>query len=63
MINIFNKTPRITANTTITPDPDSPLDALGLPTGFIRGSRFGEGTENAHFPLPRTFRMGVGFRF
>ena len=63
LINIFNNTPRIGFNTTVTPDPDSLLDALGLPTGFIRESRFGEATENAHFPVPRTFRMGVGFRF
>lgn len=63
VINVFDRTPLIGSNTTVTPDPDSPLDALGLPTGFIRDPRFGEGTENEDFPLPRTFRMAVGFRF
>jgi hypothetical protein len=63
LINVFGRTPLIGSNTTVTPDPDSPLDALGLPTGFIRDPRFGEGTENEDFPLPRTFRMAVGFRF
>jgi outer membrane receptor for ferrienterochelin and colicin len=66
--NAFNKQPLIRFNTTITPDPNSPLDELGLPTGFTRGANFGKGTQGAdvvgaHYPIPREFLLSVGFRF
>ena len=63
MINIFNAQPLVGFNTAVTPDPDSPLDSLGLPTGFTEGPRFGEAEEVDDFPLARTFRMAFGFRF
>jgi hypothetical protein len=63
MINIFNTQPLIGFNTAVNPDPDSPLDALGLPTGFIEGTSFGQADEVEDFPLARTFRMAFGFRF
>lgn len=63
MTNLFNASPLIDFNTTVTPDPDSPLDRLGLPTGFIRGSRFGQAQNANDFPTPRTYRVAVGFRF
>ena len=37
----------------MTPDPNSPLDANGLPTGYIQGPRFGEGTANTNYPAWR----------
>jgi hypothetical protein len=51
------------SNTTITPDPESPLDKDGLPTGFTRGSRFGQGTSKNDYPVARTFLVSIGFRF
>jgi len=61
--NMFNDQSLVGFNTTIDADPDSALDADGLPTGFIRGSRFGEGTSRNHYPLQRTYLFSVGFRF
>jgi outer membrane receptor protein involved in Fe transport len=63
MRNVFNKTPLIGHDTTVDPDFDGQLDSLGLPTSFIRGPNFGEATGNTDFPLPREFRVSVGFRF
>jgi hypothetical protein len=45
------------------PTPNSPRDALGIPTGFIRGPQFGRGTATTHYPFPRGFLMSVGIRF
>jgi len=66
--NVFNKQPLIGYNTTVTADPNSPRDELGLPTGYIRGSAFGTATADwdanfAHLPRPREFRFSLGFRF
>lgn len=63
VINVFDRQPLIGFNTAVTPDPNSPLDALGLPTGFIEGPRFGEAQAVEDFPLARTFRVAFGFRF
>jgi hypothetical protein len=66
--NAFNKQPLIGFNTVVTPDPNSPKDALGLPTGYIKNARFGVPQNNytstaPHVPQPRTFLFAVGFRF
>jgi hypothetical protein len=61
--NLFGDQSLIAYNTTINVDPNSPLDADGLPTGFIKGSRFGQGTSKTHYPVQRTFLVSVGFRF
>jgi hypothetical protein len=61
--NVFNSQPLIQYNTVISVDPASPVDELGLATGFIRGANFGKVTSNAHTPVPREFRFSVGFRF
>jgi hypothetical protein len=61
--NLFNKTPLISYNITTRPDPASPRDALGIPTGYIKGSSFGNATGTANFPFPREFFVAVGFRF
>lgn len=70
MLNVTNNQKLIAFNTTVTPDPNSPLDANGLPTGFIRGARFGEATANTHYPVwrpgfsgGRTFLVSAGLRF
>jgi hypothetical protein len=44
--NLFNNQKLIAWNTTVKPDPNSPLDAMGLPTGYIKGSSFGTATGN-----------------
>jgi outer membrane receptor protein involved in Fe transport len=68
--NLFNDLKVIRYNTTVVPDPNSPLDAMGLPTGFIKGPQFGQATSTSAYPVPfqgqrggRTFRVAFGFRF
>lgn len=68
--NLFNDLKVIRYNTTVVPDPNSPLDSMGLPTGFIKGPQFGQATSTAAYPVPfqgqrggRTFRVAFGFRF
>jgi hypothetical protein len=70
LYNLFDNNKLIAWNTTVTPDPNSPLDANGLPTGFIRPSNFGTPRNNADYPRPipgidggRTFQMAMGLRF
>jgi hypothetical protein len=61
--NLFNANPLTTFDTTVRVDPNSPRDALGLPTGYIEGSNFGKGTAVAHYPRARAFQMSLGLRF
>ena len=68
--NLFNDLTVIRYDTTVNPDPNSPLDAMGLPTGYIQGSQFGQATSTAAYPVAfhgqrggRTFRVSFGFRF
>jgi hypothetical protein len=66
--NAFNKQPLIGFNTTVSVDPNSPVDALGLPTGFTRGANFGtplnsHTATSPHVPYPRELLFSVGFRF
>jgi len=68
--NLFNNLTVIRYNTTVNPDPNSPLDAMGLPTGFIKGPQFGQATSTGAYPVPfqgqrggRTFRVAFGLRF
>lgn len=61
--NVFNAQPLIGFNTTIGPDASSARDVLGLPTGYVEGPSFGQGTSTRHYPRPRAFQMAVGFRF
>jgi hypothetical protein len=74
--NLFNNQKLIAWNTTVTQDPNSPKDALGLATGYLPGAAFGRASSTANFPAPfgvdengnaatggRTFRFAVGFRF
>ena len=66
--NAFNKQPLIGFDTTVNPDPASPKDSLGLPTGYIKASTFGTAQNNytataPHVPQPRTYLFAVGVRF
>jgi hypothetical protein len=70
VLNVTNNQKQIAFNTTVQPDPNSPLDENGLPTGFIRGSNFGRATANTHYPVwrpgftgGRTFLIATGVRF
>jgi outer membrane receptor for ferrienterochelin and colicin len=63
MRNMFNSTPLIAYNTTVTPDATSPRDALGIPTGYVKGTNFGKGTTTAHYPFPREYFLTIGVRF
>ncbi len=49
--------------TTVRPDPNSPLDSLGLPTGFTKASTFGTALSAASYPVPRRWDVAFGFRF
>jgi len=68
--NLFDNNKLINWNTNVTPDPNSPLDADGLPTGFIKPANFGTPINNASYPRPipgidggRSFLMAMGVRF
>ncbi len=63
MRNMFNSTPLTSYNITVSPDPNSPKDALGIPTGFIKGSSFGKGTSTTNYPFPREYLVSMGIRF
>ena len=68
--NLLNNQKLIAWDTTITADPASPRDEFGLPTGYVEGPKFGQGTSNTHYPAPRAgidggrmFDVAIGFRF
>ena len=68
--NILNNDKQIAWDKTVTPDPNSPKDVNGLPTGYIQGPRFGQAVNDNQFPQPipgqnggRLFRMAIGLRF
>lgn len=70
LFNAFNNDTQIRSNTAVSADPNSPVDELGIPTGFIEGPRFGEATSVDHFPQYianvdglRSFLMSFGVRF
>ncbi len=61
--NLLNNDTLVTWNTTVSQDPASALDELGLRTGYIKGPRFGQGQSNANYPAARAFQMAFGVRF
>ncbi len=70
LYNVFDNDKLVFWDTTVDPVYDGPVDALGLPTTYEEGPRFGEGTSVGDYPayLPgfdggRTFRMALGFRW
>jgi hypothetical protein len=70
VLNALDNDKLITWDTTLTVDAASALDADGLPTGYVKGARFGQGTSTANYPRPRpgltggrTYLGAFGFRF
>ena len=69
VFNLFNNQKLISFDTTIRPDPASPVDELGLRTGYIEGTNFGEARGVNDYPRSlneaggRAFRMSFGVRF
>jgi hypothetical protein len=68
--NVLNNQKLIAWDTTVAADPASLRDEFGLPTGYLQGPRFGQGTSNLHYPTARPgvdggrmFDVAVGFRF
>jgi hypothetical protein len=70
VFNLLDNDKLISWDTTVTPDPNSPKDVNGLPTGYLQGANFGKATRTGNFPAPlsgenggRTFRLALGVRF
>jgi hypothetical protein len=68
--NVLNNQKLIQWNTTVTPDPNSPLDELGQRTGYIPSAAFGTANAASSYPRwssgetgGRTFRLAMGIRF
>jgi hypothetical protein len=63
VFNIFNNDTLTSWNVTVRPDATSPRDALGLATGFTRGSSYGKSVDNNSYPRARAWQVAFGFRF
>jgi hypothetical protein len=74
LYNALNNDKLIGWDVTVTPDPNSPKDVNGLPTGYIQGANFGKAIQDIgatpSYPVNipgtiggRLFRMAIGFRF
>ena len=70
LYNILDNNKLIAWNTAVNPDPASPLDANGLPTGYIKPATSAPPRTNADYPRPipgidggRSFLMAMGLRF
>ena len=50
ILNLTNNQKLISWDTTVTPDPNSPLDANGLPTGYIQGPALRAGDGEHRLP-------------
>jgi len=61
--NVFNKSTLIAYNTSITADPNSPLDAFGYATGYTNNSTFRRPTSTLNYVLPRQYLLYAGVRF
>jgi len=61
--NVLNDRTLIGWDSTVFPDPNSPKDALGLATGYIKASTFGTARSNLDYPIPREYRFSMGIRF
>ena len=61
--NLTNNDKLIFHNTTIRHDASGPTDALGIPTTYTQGPRFGEATSAGHYRAARSFLISAGFRF
>ncbi len=70
IFNLLNNDKLTSTNVTVRPDTSGPVDALGIPTTFTEGSRFGEATSPDDFPqyIPgldglRAFQLAFGLRW
>jgi hypothetical protein len=63
LYNVLNNEKLVTWNTTVRPDPASPRDSLGLPTGYTKGALFGQAQSSGNYVAPRVFQMAFGVRF
>ena len=70
LYNVFNNGTAIRWDTSVIPDPDGPVDELGLPTSYLQGQSFGQTTSPDDYPhwQPgrsglRTFQVSMGLRF
>lgn len=68
--NAFNNQKLIQWDRTVTADRTSAVDGSGIPTGFVRGPRFGQATADTQYPQPylgvnggRAVRLFAGIRF
>ncbi len=61
--NVTNNDKLVFFNTTVQHDLSGPTDALGIPTTYTDGSRFGEATSADHYPSARSFLISLGLRF
>ena len=68
--NVLSNQKQIAWDRTVTVDRASALDANGIPTGYIKGARFGQATNDNQFPQPysgqnggRAMRVAFGARF
>jgi hypothetical protein len=69
LFNALNNDKLVSWNTTVRQDPASPVDELGIATGYVKGAAFGTGTANTNYPQSligtglRGFRVAFGVRF
>ena len=68
--NLFNNQKLIQWDRTVSADATSALDANGIPTGYVQGPKYGQGTAGTHYPQPylgqaggRAIRAAFGIRF
>lgn len=64
--NVLNKKAQIFGSGSVRQDTTTPVDGLGLRTGFLStftGSLFRQATGNADYQVPREFRISLGIRF
>jgi hypothetical protein len=68
--NVFNNQKLISYITTVTPDPNGPVDAMGLPLNYIKSGSFGQARSAGNYPQAfqgqnggRTFRVAFGLRW
>ena len=70
MLNIANNQKLVGYDTTLIPNWDGPVDALGIPTTYTKGPNFGKNTSEVNYPQwrsgltgGRSFLVAAGFRF
>lgn len=70
VFNLLNNDKLTSTNVTVRPDTSGTVDALGIPTTFTEGSRFGEATspDNYRQYIPgldglRAFQLAFGLRW